>query len=237
MEEVCMVQDTCVPVEQSCWANMPHELLRDVLMRIERSEDTWNWRQIVKEIVKFPEVFSKFTFPISLKQPGPRGSLVQCYVKRNRSSQTFYLFLGETASNDDGKFLIAPKRFMRPTFSEYIISLNCDDFSSGRENPGAQSASILVSLEQVSLRSQSGNYPRAHISREILKVKILVLGSRITKHKRTHCVMDVIPASAVEPGGTTPTQTEIDNFVSFRSPSGQKAKECQLMITSGQKQI
>lgn len=49
--------------------------------------------------------------------------------------------------------------------------------------------------------------------------------------------MDAIPASAVEPGGTAPTQTEIDNFVSFRSPSGQKAKECQLMITSGQKQI
>ncbi|KAG7584952.1 F-box domain [Arabidopsis thaliana x Arabidopsis arenosa] len=116
MEEVGMVQDTCVPVEQSCWANMPPELLRDVLMRIERSEDTWpsrknvvscagvcrNWRQIVKEILNFP---------------------------------------------------------------------------------------------------------------------------RITKHKRTHCVMDAIPASAVEPGGTAPTQTELDNFVSFWSPSGQR-REC-----------
>jgi len=61
---------------------MPPELLRDVLMRIERSEDTWpsrknvvscvgvckNWRQIFKEIVNVPEVSSKFTFPISLKQ-------------------------------------------------------------------------------------------------------------------------------------------------------------------------
>ncbi|VYS49709.1 unnamed protein product [Arabidopsis thaliana] len=85
---------------------MPPELLRDVLMRIERSEDTWpsrknvvscagvckNWRQIFKEIVNVPE-------------PDPGGSLVQCYVKRNRSNQTFYLYLGETASNDDGKFL------------------------------------------------------------------------------------------------------------------------------------
>ncbi|CAE5962457.1 unnamed protein product [Arabidopsis arenosa] len=34
--------------------------------------------------------------------------------------------------------------------------------------------------------------------------------------------MDAIPASAVEPGGTAPTQTELDNFVSFKSPSGQK---------------
>lgn len=80
-----VVQDTSVPVDafkQSCWANMPPELLRDVLMRIELSEDTWpsrknvvscagvcrNWREIVKEIVKVPEVSSKLTFPISLKQ-------------------------------------------------------------------------------------------------------------------------------------------------------------------------
>lgn len=80
-----VVQDTCVPVDafkQSCWASMPPELLRDVLMRIEKSEDSWpsrknvvscagvcrNWREIVKEIVKVPEVSSKLTFPISLKQ-------------------------------------------------------------------------------------------------------------------------------------------------------------------------
>ncbi|CAL9237836.1 unnamed protein product [Arabidopsis halleri] len=50
-------------------------------------------------------------------------------------------------------------------------------------NPGAQGSSRLVSLEQVNLRSQSGNYSVAHISREILKV-------RITRPKRTHCVMD-----------------------------------------------
>lgn len=69
-------------MRQSCWANMPPELLRDVLMRIEASEDTWpprknvvacagvcrNWRDIVKEIVKSPEVSGKLTFPISLKQ-------------------------------------------------------------------------------------------------------------------------------------------------------------------------
>ena len=59
-----VVQDTSVvPIDafkQSCWANMPPELLRDVLMRIEASESTWpsrknvvacagvcrNWREI-----------------------------------------------------------------------------------------------------------------------------------------------------------------------------------------------
>lgn len=68
--------------KQSCWANLPPELLRDVLMRIEASEDTWpprknvvscagvcrSWRGIMKEVVKSPEVSGKLTFPISLKQ-------------------------------------------------------------------------------------------------------------------------------------------------------------------------
>ncbi|XP_023640837.1 tubby-like F-box protein 3 isoform X2 [Capsella rubella] len=254
-----VVQDTSVPIDafkQSCWASMPPELLRDVLMRIELSEDTWpsrknvvscagvcrNWREIVKEIVKVPEVSSKLTFPISLKQPGPRGSLVQCYIMRNRSNQTYYLYLGlnQAASNDDGKFLLAAKRFRRPTCTDYIISLNSDDVSRGSNtyigklrsnflgtkftvydaqptNPGAQvtrtRSSRLLSLKQVSPRIPSGNFPVAHISYELN-----VLGSR--GPRRMQCVMDAIPASAVEPGGTAPTQTELvhsnlDSFPSF----------------------
>ncbi|KAL9251746.1 Tubby-like F-box protein 3-like protein, partial [Drosera capensis] len=80
-----VIQDSSASVDsfkQSCWANMPPELLRDVLMRIEASEITWpprkhvvscagvcrSWREIMKEIVKRPEVSGKLTFPISLKQ-------------------------------------------------------------------------------------------------------------------------------------------------------------------------
>lgn len=80
-----VVQDSSMVVDalkQSCWANMPPELLRDVLMRIEASESSWpprknvvscagvcrSWREIMKEIVKTPEVSGKLTFPISLKQ-------------------------------------------------------------------------------------------------------------------------------------------------------------------------
>lgn len=73
------------PVEalkQSCWANLPPELLRDVLARIEEAQDSWphrkdvvscagvcrSWREIMKEIVKTPEVSGKLTFSISVKQ-------------------------------------------------------------------------------------------------------------------------------------------------------------------------
>lgn len=65
-----------------CWANLPHELLRDVLLRIEESETRWpqmrnvvacagvcrSWRFVIKEIVQVPEISGKLTFPISVKQ-------------------------------------------------------------------------------------------------------------------------------------------------------------------------
>ncbi|KAK9945495.1 hypothetical protein M0R45_011009 [Rubus argutus] len=263
-----VVQDTSFRIDalkQSCWANMPPELLRDVLMRIEASDDTWpprknvvacagvckNWREIMKEIVKSPEVSSKLTFPISLKQPGPRDSLLQCYIKRSRSNQTYYLYLGlNQASTDDGKFLLAARKCRRPTCTDYIISLNYEDVSKGNSafvgklrsnflgtkftvydaqptNTGGKVAKChstrLVNMKQVSPRVPAGNYPVAHITYELN-----VLGSR--GPRRMQCVMDAIPARAVEPGGVAPTQTEfvdsnLDSIPSlpfFRSKSGSR---------------
>lgn len=253
-----VVQDSSMVVDalrQSCWANMPPELLRDVLMRIEASESTWpprknvvacagvcrSWREITKEIVKTPELSGKLTFPISLKQPGPRGSLLQCYIKRNRSNQTYHLYLGlNQASTDDGKFLLAARKCRRPTCTDYIISLNADDVSKGSTtyigklrsnflgtkftvydaqppNAGARisksRSTRRLGSRQVSPRVPAGNYPVAHISYELN-----VLGSR--GPRRMQCVMDAIPANAIEPGGVAPTQTEfvlsnVDSFPSF----------------------
>lgn len=69
-------------LSQSCWANMPIELLREVLLKIEESEAKWpmrksvvacagvcsSWREIMKEAVQTPEACGKITFPISVKQ-------------------------------------------------------------------------------------------------------------------------------------------------------------------------
>ncbi|XP_039015984.1 tubby-like F-box protein 3 [Hibiscus syriacus] len=93
-----------------CWANLPRELLWEVLLRIEDSESSWpqrknvvacagvcrSWRIIIKQIVKVPQLSGKLTFPISVKQPGPKDSILQCFIKRNRSTQTYYLYLGLT---------------------------------------------------------------------------------------------------------------------------------------------
>lgn len=248
--------------DTSCWANMPQELLREVLIRIEAAESSWpprksvvacagvcrTWRHITKDLVKVPELSGKLTFPISVKQPGPRDLLLQCFIKRCRSTQTYYLYLSLTnALSDDGKFLLAARKCRRPTCTDYIISLDAGDMSKGsstyvgklRSNflgtkftvfdgqpphAGAKMAKSrstrLVNLKQVSPRVPAGNYHVAHISYELN-----VLGSR--GPRRMQCIMDAIPATAIEPGGVAPTQTEfshnsIDLFPSlpfFRSKS------------------
>jgi hypothetical protein len=67
---------------EGCWAQLPLELLRMVLVRVEDQEPRWPgrsavvacacvcrcWRAAVKEIVRVPEASGKLTFPISLKQ-------------------------------------------------------------------------------------------------------------------------------------------------------------------------
>ncbi|MBA0553653.1 hypothetical protein Golob_012816 [Gossypium lobatum] len=260
-----VVQDSLVCInafKQSYWANMPYELLRDVLMRIEASEVTWptrktvvscvgvcrNWRKIMKEIVKTPEISGNLTFPISLKQPGPRDSLLQCYIKRSCNNQTYYLYLGlYQFSNEDGKFLLAARKCRRPTCTDYIISLNADDVSKGSNtyigklrsnflgtkfeiydsqppNVGAKvtksCSTRLMNAKQISPRVPTGSYPIAHISYELN-----VLGSR--GPRRMQCIMDAIPTSSSELEGVAPMQTEflhsnLDTFPSlpfFRSKS------------------
>ena len=68
--------------QQSRWANLPPELLLDIIQRVEASETAWparkdvvacasvcrSWRDVTKEIVKTPEQCGSLTFPISLKQ-------------------------------------------------------------------------------------------------------------------------------------------------------------------------
>ena len=76
------LSSTIVDNSKSCWANLPPELLRDVLQRVESAEGSWpsrknvvacsavckTWREITMELVKTPEESGMLTFPISLKQ-------------------------------------------------------------------------------------------------------------------------------------------------------------------------
>lgn len=101
------LRDRPVVVDQSRWVGLPPELLRDVMKRLEEGESNWpsrkdvvacaavcrTWREICKDIVQSPEICGKLTFPVSLKQPGPRDGLIQCFIKRDKSKLTYYLYL------------------------------------------------------------------------------------------------------------------------------------------------
>ncbi|CAN6820387.1 unnamed protein product [Brassica oleracea] len=130
----------------SSWSAMLPELLGEIIRRVEGSEDQWphrrdvvscacvskKWREIAQEMVRSPVNSGKITFPSCLKLPGPREFSNQCLIKRNKKTSTFYLYLALTPSfTDKGKFLLAARRFRTGAYTEYIISLDADDFSQG----------------------------------------------------------------------------------------------------------
>ncbi|KAL8161942.1 hypothetical protein V2J09_013431 [Rumex salicifolius] len=255
VQDSLAVADADVEQRSYSWAHLPPELLREVLLRVEISQGCWpmrsnvvacagvckNWRNSIKEIVKTPQFSGKLTFPISVKQPGPRESMIKCFIKRNRATQTYYLYLSLTnALAEDGKFVLASRRFRHATCNDYVVSIHPNDMSKGgssyigklrsnflgtkftiydaqRPHPGAKmtksNSMRLAGLKQVTPRIPFGNYSVAQISYELN-----VLGSR--GPRRMLCTMGSIPASAIEPGGVAPTQTDsplssLDNFSSL----------------------
>ncbi|KAE8723477.1 Tubby-like F-box protein 7 [Hibiscus syriacus] len=133
--------------EGDSWSTMMPELLGEIMKRVESSEDRWpqrqnvvacagvckRWREAMREIVRASSPGSgKITFPSCLKQPGPRDFPNQCIIKRCKKSSTFYLYLSPTPSfTDEGKFLLAAKRYRHGAHIEYILSHDPDDISQG----------------------------------------------------------------------------------------------------------
>ncbi|XP_062000725.1 tubby-like F-box protein 5 [Rosa rugosa] len=229
-------------IQQGQWANLPPELLSDIIERVEESETSWparsavvfcasvckSWRDITREIVKTPEECGTLTFPISLKQPGPRESPMQCFIKRNRATSTFYLYFGLVpAEGARDKLLLAAKRIRRATSTEFVISLVADDFSRASstyvgklrsnflgtkftiydsqpicdavDQPNSRSSRRFNS-KQVSPRVPACNYNVGTVSYEL---NIL----RTRGPRRMQCAMHSIPVSSIQEGGTAPTPT------------------------------
>ncbi|KAF7812847.1 Tubby-like F-box protein 8 [Senna tora] len=247
-------------LQNSRWASLPPELLRDVIMRLEESESTWparkhvvacaavckSWREMCKEIVCNPEICGKITFPVSLKQPGPRDGMIQCFIKRDKSNLTYHLFLclSPALLVENGKFLLSAKRTRRTTCTEYIISMDADNISRSsstyigklRSNflgtkfliydtqPPYNNAQLSLPgrsrrfySKKVSPKVPSGSYNIARVTYELN-----VLGTR--GPRRMQCTMLSIPESAIAPGGSVPGQPEllprgqsIDNSTDFSS--------------------
>ncbi|KAF9601593.1 hypothetical protein IFM89_020509 [Coptis chinensis] len=257
------LNDQPLIIQHSRWASLPPELLRDVIKRLEASETTWpsrkhvvacaavcrSWREMCQEIVRSPEFCGKLTFPVSLKQPGPRDGTIQCFIKRDKSNLTYHLFLclSPALLVENGKFLLSAKRNRRTTCTEYVISMHADNISrSSNTYIGKLRSNFLGTKfiiydtqppytgamisppgrtsrrfysKKVSPKVPTGSYNIAQVTYELN-----VLGTR--GPRRMHCTMHSIPASAIDAGGTVPGQPELLSRSledSFRSISFSKS--------------
>ncbi|KAL3341302.1 hypothetical protein AABB24_025715 [Solanum stoloniferum] len=250
------------PNQQGQWANIPPELLLDIVRRVEESETSFpartavvfcasvckSWREVTKEIVKTPEECGRLTFPISLKQPGPRESPIHCFIKRDRANSVYRLYFGLTPSEDESdKLLLAAKRIRRATSTDFVISLVSDDFSRASstyvgklrsnflgtkftiyDNQLPSDAAIQhrgrlrrrFSTKQVSPTVSACNYSIATVSYEL---NVL----RTRGPRRMHCAMHSIPFSSIQEGGSAPTPTSFPQYFDEKSSPAlvSKAKE------------
>lgn len=238
-------------IQSSCWAHLPPELLRDVIKRLEESEGTWparkhvvacaavcrSWREMCKEIIQSPEFCGKLTFPVSLKQPGPRDGTIQCFIKRNKSNLTYRLFLclSPALLEENGKFLLSAKRNRRTTCTEYVISMDANNISRSsssyigkvRSNflgtkfiiydtqPPHNATTTTTSTAQnpnstsrrFNSKKVSPKIPSGNYNIAQVAYELNVLGTR--GPRKMHCIMHTIPKSSLEPGGTVPGQPEL----------------------------
>nr|ACF81323.1 unknown [Zea mays] len=241
------LHDPVLVVQSSCWASLPPELLRDVIERLETSEDTWpsrkhvvacaavcrTWREMCREIVKSPEFSGKITFPVSLKQPGPRDGTIQCFIKRDTSTQIYSLYLSFSSAVpvENGKFLLSAKRNCRATYTEYIISINSGDTSRCTSNntyigklrsnflgtkfviydthpPYNGTSQTVAGKTSQRFYSKKGSTKVSCRWYSIAQIsyELNVLGTR--GPRRMNCVMHSIPASCLEAGGSVPCQPD-----------------------------
>ncbi|KAM7259105.1 hypothetical protein ACFE04_014846 [Oxalis oulophora] len=236
-----------LPFQESQWANLPPELLHDIIQRLEATETSWparrnvvscalvckTWREVTKQIVKTPELCGLLTFPVSLKQPGPRDGLIQCFIRRERATATYRLYLGlsPALTGENSKLLLAARKIKRATYTYFIISLVEDDFSKSSnacvgklrsnflgtkftiydtkppQNLGMQSNPKLnrkYCLTQVSSRPAVTSCNIASIYYEL---NVL----RTRGPRRMQCTMQTIPFDAIQEGGSAPTLDQLES--------------------------
>ncbi|KAE8709873.1 Tubby-like F-box protein 6 [Hibiscus syriacus] len=237
-------------LEQGHWANLPPELLLDILQRVETNETCWpgrrdvvacaavckSWREITKEIVKTPEQCGFFTFPISLKQPGPRDAPIQCFIRRERKTSTYRLYMGfsPALSGDLSKQLLVAKKVRRATHTDFMIYLKGGDFSKSSHdyigklrfnwsNFLGTNFNIFESQPQHYFSAQSGyrshwktylksvppRVPTTKVNTASISYELNVL--RTKGPRRLKCVMHSIPVSAVKERGTAPIPIAFGN--------------------------
>ncbi|CAN6898458.1 hypothetical protein Bca4012_092275 [Brassica carinata] len=234
--------------DQSVWVDLPPELLLDIIHRIESGQTSWPgrrdvvacasvckaWREMTKEVVKVPELSGLLTFPVSLKQPGPRDDPIQCFIKRERATGIYRLYLGlsPALTGDKSKLLLSAKRVRRATGVEFIVSLSGKDFSRGSSNYIGKLRSNFLGTKFTVYENQpspvdSGRSFNKKLS-QTMRVSPWVTSSthsysmasilyelnvlRTRGPRRMQCIMNTIPVSSIQEGGQIHTPTELSNL-------------------------
>ncbi|KAE9595096.1 putative transcription factor TUBBY family [Lupinus albus] len=261
-------------IQSSRWASLPPELLYDVIRRLEESENAWpsrkhvvacaavcqSWRNMCKEIVESPELCGKLTFPVSLKQPGPREGMIQCFIKRDKSNLTYHLFLclSPALLVENGKFLLSAKRTRRTTYTEYVISMDAGNISRSSNTYIGKLRSNFLGTKFIIYDTQppyssthicppgtgrtshrfyskkvSPKVPSGNYNIAQVTYELNVLGTR--GPRKMHCIMHSIPASTLDAGSTVPGQPELlpcSLEDSFRSISFSKSLDHSVEFSS-----
>uniref|UniRef100_A0A6N2LAV9 Tubby-like F-box protein n=1 Tax=Salix viminalis TaxID=40686 RepID=A0A6N2LAV9_SALVM len=248
-------------IEQGRWANLPQELLLDIVRRVEESETSWparavvvhcasvcrSWREITKEIVKTPEQCGRLTFPISLKQPGHRESPIQCFIKRDTATSTFLLYYGLVPSEgENDKLLLAARKIRRATCTDFIMiflgpATHMSNFLGTKFTIYDSEPTFEVPMQtqhanrmsrRFHSRQVSPRLPACNYSIGAVTYELNVLRSR--GPRRMHCIMHSIPMSSIEEGGTVPTLTSLSETFGGQCPqlSTSKGKESVSDISS-----
>ncbi|KAL8166073.1 hypothetical protein V2J09_007572, partial [Rumex salicifolius] len=217
----------------SPWASLPPDLLLDIIQRVNADETYWpgrrdlvacaavcrSWRLVVGEVVQTPEKCGLLTFPISLKQPGTREHPIHCFIRRERSSSIYLLYLGLSPC-EESKLLLAAKKIRRATCMEFVISLVPDDFSRAGLNYVGKLRSNFIGTKfsvydnhppsNVSVRSNKQGHnrillARSHSMAASISYELNVLRTR--GPRRMHCTIHSIPLASIQEGGIAPTPT------------------------------
>ncbi|KAJ4881726.1 Tubby-like F-box protein 6 [Raphanus sativus] len=240
--------DDCL--DQSIWVDLPPELLLDIINRIESGQTSWPgrrdvvacasvckaWREMTKEVVKVPELSGLLTFPVSVKQPGPRDEPIQCFIKRERATGIFRLYLGlsPALTGDKSKLLLSAKRVRRATGVEFIVSLSGHDLSRSSSNYIGKLRSNFLGTKFTVYENQPPPVDSRRSSKsnkrlsQTMRVSPWVTSSthsysiasilyelnvlRTRGPRRIQCIMNSVPVSSIQEGGQVHTPTELSNL-------------------------
>ncbi|KAG6474222.1 hypothetical protein ZIOFF_068146 [Zingiber officinale] len=236
---------------QERWANLPPELLLDVIRRVEGSEVSWParrnvvgcaavcrlWRSITKEVVKSLEHCGRITFPISLKQVASSSLLFVMILPHISCSSILPLSISKTACatrlshsvlHEKGSSNINLPVIPRSEPISNFLGTKFTVYDSQPPYDAAissrnRSSNRRINCKQVSPRVPAGNYNIATISYELNLL-------RTRGPRRIQCAMHSIPLSSIQEGGSVPAPRSFTHAVD-EQPSGAPATKGKEPVT------